>query len=259
MSYATVRSGFTGPSHKIGGSTEYHIDLKLLESLPINERVKAVDAVARQYANIGRQMEFSNAGVSGKVWNPNAQLDDRINLLMSAAKAHSHSRHPGWQSLDFYVPFAGKKRTDKGAVEDASIYLPAVPGGKVRRGSGGGYGFYSESLDPKGNVLFKVGHGNIDRPEKDSEFIVNQPSSSASIANPQSTTGYEQSQKRTNDLLEAFLTGVEYKKKKEEPKDMANQFAQGLLSSVLTTQLNPLGIPGTTPGLSQEYLQAIFS
>ena len=83
--------------------------------------------------------------------------------------------------------------------------------------------------------------------------------SSASIANPQSTTGYEQSQKRTNDLLEAFLTGVEYKKKKEEPKDMANQFAQGLLSSVLATQLNPLGTPGTTPGLSQEYLQAIFS
>lgn len=200
MSYATVRSGFTGPSHKIGGSTEYHIDLKLLESLPIAERVKAVDAVARQYANIGRRMEFSNPGVSGKTWDPNAQLDDRINLLMSVAGAHGHSKSPGWQSLDFYVPFAGKTRFDKGAVEDASIYLPAVPGGKVRRGSGGGYGFYSESLDPKGNVLFKVGHGNIDRPEKDGEFIVNQPTPSAT-EQPQQTS----SEQATLSLLKELL------------------------------------------------------
>jgi hypothetical protein len=86
--------------------------------------------------------------------------------------AHSHSKHPGWDSFDFYVPFKGKSRFDKGAVEDASIYLPGVAGGKIRRGSGGGYGYFSEALDPSGKVVFRVGHGNVDRPETETEVSV---------------------------------------------------------------------------------------
>lgn len=172
MSYVPIRSGFTGPSAKIGGSTDYHIDLKLLESLPIGERVKALDALAKQYRSLGRDIEFSNPAVSGKRWNPEANLSDRVQLLNQAAAAHSHSRHPGWQSLDFYVPFRGKSRFDSGAVEDASIFIPGVTGGKVRRGAGGGYGYYSESLNPAGQVIFKVGHGNVDRPEQGNELAI---------------------------------------------------------------------------------------
>jgi hypothetical protein len=70
------------------------------------------------------------------------------------------------------VPFKGKSRFDKGAVEDASIYLPGVAGGKIRRGSGGGYGYFSEALDPSGKVVFRVGHGNVDRPETETEVSV---------------------------------------------------------------------------------------
>jgi hypothetical protein len=165
MSYLTERSGFTAPKGKGGAGTEYHIDLKLLASLPVAERVKMFDALARQKQTIGREIEFSNPAVSGRRWNPSAELDEKIDLLERAAGAHSHSRHPGWQSFDYYVPFKGKSRFDKGAVEDASIYIPAVAGGKVRRGSGGGYGYFSESLDPSGKVIARVGHGNIDRPE----------------------------------------------------------------------------------------------
>jgi hypothetical protein len=85
------------------------------------------------------------------------------------------------------------------------------------------------------------------------------PSSSSINTNlPASPTGYDQAQKRTDELLEAFLTGVEYKKKQQEPKSLANQLAQGLLSSVLTGQLNPLGATAASPQLPQEYAQAIF-
>jgi hypothetical protein len=133
MAYTPIRSGFTGPSAKIGGSSDYHIDLKMLESLPIGERVKAVDSLARKYASIGREIEFSNQAVAGQRWNPEADLATRVDLLNRAGAAHS--KRPGWQSLDFYVPFKGKSRFDKGAVEDASIFLPGVAGGSVRRGT----------------------------------------------------------------------------------------------------------------------------
>ena len=172
MSYTTARSGFTGPSAKIGGSTDYHIDLKLLQSLPMAEQVKMVDALGRQYKSIGREIEFSNPAVSGQRWNLTADLSDKIDLLNRASAAHSHNLHQGWNSLDFYVPFKGKSRFDKGAVEDASIYLPVTAGGSVRRGSGGGYGYYSEALNPGGQVVARVGHGNIDRPELDGDLSI---------------------------------------------------------------------------------------
>lgn len=170
MPYTPIRSGFTGPSARIGGSSDYHIDLKMLDSLPLAEKVKAFDSLAKQYQSIGREIEFSNQGVSGQRYNLDLPFDERSRLLMQAASAHAPRQ--GWHSLDFYTPFKGKSRFDQGAVEGASIYLPGIAGGKVRRGSGGGYGFYSEALDPSGRVVFRVGHGDISRPEKDGEVNV---------------------------------------------------------------------------------------
>jgi hypothetical protein len=163
MAYTPIRSGYTGPSKNIGGSSEYHADLKILESLPLAEKIKAFDSLANQYASIGREIEFSNQGVAGKRYSTALPMDDRAQLLMQASGAHAS--RPGWSSFDYYVPFKGKSRFDKGAVEGASIYLPGIAGGKVRRGTASDYGFYSESLDPSGKVLFKVGHGDITRPE----------------------------------------------------------------------------------------------
>ena len=204
MAYYTERSGFTAPKGKGGLGAEYHIDLKLLASLPVVERVKKLDALARQYQSIGREIEFSNPAVSGRRWNPDVDLAEKVDLLEKAAGAHSHSQHPGWQSFDYYVPFKGKNRFEKGAVEDASIYIPAVAGGKVRRGSGGGYGYFSESLDPSGRVIARVGHGNIDRPEAgDVNVLGDSPNAPKLPASEQSSTP----EQNTDKLLEALGIG----------------------------------------------------
>ena len=201
MSYITKRSGFTGPEGKIGRGTAYHQDLKLLESLPIAERVKMIDAIAQQNQAIGREIEFSNPAVGGMRWSLGADLSDKVDLLNRAASAHGHSTHPGWQSFDYYTSFKGKSRFDKGAVEDASIYIPAVAGGKVRRGSGGGYGYYSEALDPSGRVIARVGHGNIDRPEATALIDVGELSAGP-LDQPQQTAG---KQKGASDFLRDYL------------------------------------------------------
>ena len=166
----TYRSGFTGPSERIGGSSPYHIDLKILSSLPYEEKIRALDSLANQYKSIGRAIEFSNQAVSGQRWDPNATPEQKKALFEAATAAHQP--RPGWDPLDFYVPFANKSRFDTGAVEGASIYIPGVPGGKITRGSGGDYGFFSESVDPSGRVVFRVGHGDINRPEEQGEVLV---------------------------------------------------------------------------------------
>ncbi len=228
MAYTPIRSGFTGPSAKIGGSSDYHIDLKMLESLPIGERVKAVDSLARKYASIGREIEFSNQGVSGQRWNPEADLATRVDLLNRASAAHS--QRPGWQSLDFYVPFKGKSRFDKGAVEDASIFLPGVAGGSVRRGTAKDYGYFSESLDPKGNVLFRVGHGNIDRPEANENMVISQLPQKPSAPPLQEKVS-------SQDNLAAYRQGLFDAlgmTKPQEEKKQKLSLTQSLLSGVLS-------------------------
>ncbi len=202
MSYLTERSGFTAPPGKGGRGTPYHIDLKLLSSLPVTERVKMFDALARQKQAIGREIEFSNPAVSGRRWNANAPLAEKVDLLERAAAAHGHSQHTGWQSFDYYAPFKGKSRFDKGAVEDASIYIPAVAGGKVRRGSGGGYGYFSESLDPSGRVIARVGHGNIDRPEAGDVNILGKAPAPVPLPGADAQQSNEQ---RNNDLITALF------------------------------------------------------
>jgi len=232
MAYITNRSGFTGPSGKIGGSSPYHQDLKLLESLPIAERVKMMDAIARQNQAIGREIEFSNAAVAGKRWNLGADLSDKIDLLNKAASAHAHSQHPGWQSFDYYTPFKGKTRFDKGAVEDASIYLPVVAGGKVRRGSGGGYGYYSEAFDPQGRMIARVGHGNIDRPEAEAEVLIPNTLSPGTLysENPGSASG--QQDQMVGYLLGSLLTGQQ----KESPR---TQFRRELVQQLVRPSATP--------------------
>lgn len=194
----TYRSGFTGPSERIGGSSPYHIDLKILSNLPYAEKIRAIDSLAKQYRSIGREIEFSNQAVSGQRWNPDASPEEKKALFEAAVSAHQ--TRPGWDPLDFYVPFKGKSRFDTGAVEGASIYIPGVPGGKIRRGQGGGYGYFSEAMDPGGRVVFRVGHGDINRPEEQGEVLVaDQPPAAQQGTLPQ--TGETAQGKSAEELL----------------------------------------------------------
>ena len=191
----TFRSSYTGESQNIGGSSPFHIDFRLLASLPWQEKIRAVDSLARTYDSHGRRIEFSNQGVAGRVWDVNATPEQKKALYEAATR--SHAARPGWDPLDFYVPFkTAKDRFQQGAVEGASIYIPGVPGGKITRGSGGGYGYFSEAQDPSGRVVFRVGHGDINRPETETTIAVtDQP---AAGAKPPAQTA---DQKTPNELL----------------------------------------------------------
>jgi len=196
----TYRSGFTGPSERIGGSSPYHIDLKVLQTLPLQQRIQAMDSLANQYRSIGREIEFSNQAVSGRRWNPNAPIEEKVNLLEQAAKAHAP--RSGWDSYDFYVPFAkAKDRFEPGSVEGASIYIPGVPGGKIRRNVAGDYGYYSEALDPTGRVVFRVGHGDINRPEAETEVVVEGQT-------PQQTQTAQTTGKSAEDVLNEAIARI---------------------------------------------------
>jgi hypothetical protein len=252
MSYLTERSGFTAPPGKGGRGTPYHIDLKLSTSLPIAERVRMLDAVARQKQAIGREIEFSNPAVSGRRWNANAPLEEKVDLLERAAAAHGHSQHTGWQSFDYYVPFKGKSRFDKGAVEDASIYIPAVAGGKVKRGSGGGYGYFSESLDPGGRVIARVGHGNIDRPEAGDVNVLGKPPSALPLPGP--TTQQDPNDSRVLNLFESLFGGQE---KKQE--SLTETLMGGLLQQALSRRGNFSPSIDALAGQPNPYSQYVLS
>ena len=231
--YSTERSGFTAPPGKGGEGTPYHIDLKLLQNLPILEKVKKFDALAKQYQAHGRDIEFSNAAVSGRRYSPNAEISEKIDLLNTVAAAHGHSKHSGWDSFDYYVPFKKQSRFDKGAVEGASIYLPTVAGGKVRRGSGGGYGYYSESLDPSGRVVARVGHGDVDRPEAGDINVLGEapPAPNLPPASPQQVKG------------DTYIV-IGGKSKQKESNDFLNEYVQSLMSRSPQIQsgIDPVGM-----------------
>lgn len=150
----------TAPKGYMGSGDEYHIDTKFSKSLSLEQRVDMMDQLAASYAERGRQIEFSNQAVSGRQWDMNAPMEEKIALLQAAQSAHSHSIHSDYDSIDYYIPSMGENRFQKSA-EGAEILVPTVEGGKVNYGQGGGYGAYVTVTDENGNVLVKTGHGDV--------------------------------------------------------------------------------------------------
>jgi hypothetical protein len=166
--FIAVPSGlFTGPSENIGGSSAYHVDIKFVELHAAGDYetiVEMMDAIAEGYKRNGQRMEFCNEGVSGEVWNPDAPMEEKLELARRAIAAHNHSSSTG--SMDFYIVndneenrFAEAARTD---AREMQLVVP--PGGRVEYGQADGYGNFVRVLDADGNEVFKMGHGDNSRP-----------------------------------------------------------------------------------------------
>ena len=157
MSYILYDAGRTGPSSNIGGSSPFHIDSKFSTSLGEEEARRRFEAKVRKYRELGRNVEFSNEGVAGMVYDLDASDKDRAALFKQAYGAHAPRE--GFYSLDYYAPKIGKNRWDKSA-EGAPIFAVGAEGGRRETGTGGNYGFYSLLYDKDGNLTGKVGHGD---------------------------------------------------------------------------------------------------
>ena len=162
MLLGTRQIGWTGESANIGGSSSHHADTKISRSLPIHQQIAAVDTLAARYAQdrIPRVIEFSNSDVSGLRWNLNATPQEKALLLHKVDAAHSHNRNPNYLSLDYYPTKQGTNRFEIGSVEGAPIYAITMADGSISLGEGGGYGRYANSLNPDGQVVFRVGHAD---------------------------------------------------------------------------------------------------
>jgi hypothetical protein len=152
----------TGPEGQIGVGDEYHLDTKFSKDLSMEDRVKLMDQLSKGYADRGRNIEFSNSDVSGMIYDHEASLEDKIDMIRRAQNAHSHSSHQNFDSIDYYIPNINdpKGRFGKSA-EGAEILMPTVGGGQYQYGQGGGFGAYVIMVDENGKVLMKTGHGDL--------------------------------------------------------------------------------------------------
>jgi tape measure domain-containing protein len=153
---------YTGPSDRIGGSADYHIDNKVARDLPWNKVVEMFDSMATAYRAQGRNIEFSNSGVAGSIYNEKDSQDVKEAMLKKAFEAHASQARDiakGQRSIDYYIPKIGKTRFDSSA-EGAEQLLPSIKGARVDYGSGGGYGNYATIYDKNGKFLMAGGHGD---------------------------------------------------------------------------------------------------
>lgn len=236
MGYQFVRTGVTGPSARIGGSSDYHIDTKLSQSLPLAQRVQAFDALSRRYAQEGRTIEFSNQGVAGMQWDPNSSMEDKMKLYQQATAAHAPRQ--GFDSLDYYAPLAGKDRFDVSA-EGAPIYAPMMPGQTVYQGQGGGYGRFTDISSKDGQVLFRSGHGDIGAAAPDATPIGGVTPAAPQIA--EATPANPATNRRTQMPVLGDTMGTTKKTALRRKNSLADSMKASFLQRIMSEAINPVG------------------
>ena len=221
MLLGTRQIGWTGESANIGGSSSHHADTKISRSLPIDQQIAAVDTLAARYAQDGRYIEFSNSDVSGLRWNLNATPQEKALLLHKVDAAHSHNRNPNYLSTDYFATKEGTDRWKPGSVERAPIYAVTMADGSISLGEGGGYGRYANSLNPEGQVVFRVGHADKTLPVE------------GNITIPQISKTKESEPER-----DYFMKGFNEAQAFQDAltaNNSSNDIAEGLFASVLGT------------------------
>ena len=162
MAYTLFNSGRTGPSQNIGGSDDYHIDSKFSTLLGAEQARRMFEEKVKRYNSLGRNVEFSNEGVSGTIYDMSLSDEERAAIFDRAHKAHA--ARDGWYSLDYYAPTVGNNRWHESA-EGAPIFAIGLKDGRREIGNGGNYGFHSLMYDNNGALIAKVGHGDDRFPE----------------------------------------------------------------------------------------------
>jgi hypothetical protein len=159
-----LSSGFrtglkTGPAGRIGAGTEYHVDARFIETLPLRDKIAMLDSMAAAHAQEGFVIEFSGRGVAGDRWNPNAPLAEKEKLARKVLASH-HTPRPPFQAFDYFiVKRSARDRYDRSA-EGSNIMAPIIDGGTYEYQIGGGQGRHLIIRDKNGNIVAKILHGD---------------------------------------------------------------------------------------------------
>lgn len=178
MAYTLFESGRTGPSQNIGGSSDYHIDSKFSTSLGAEKARRMFEEKVKRYNSLGRNVEFSNEGVAGSIYDMSLADEKRALLFDKAQRAHA--ARDGWYALDYYAPKQGFDRHHQSA-EGAPIFAIGLNDGRRETGIGGDYGFHSLMYDNSGQLIAQVGHGDDRFPTSTKEIALQPASSQASV------------------------------------------------------------------------------
>jgi murein DD-endopeptidase MepM/ murein hydrolase activator NlpD len=120
----------------------------------------------------------------------------------------------------------------------------------------GSSGFGNLGTFVTGDNKYELGFGHMSRLGQPASIV----SATGSTTSSQSPT-YEQSQQRTNDILEAFMKGTQYQaatQPQARTKTASESLKDQLLASLMGGGANMLQGVTDTSGLPQEYINAIW-
>jgi len=152
----------------------------------------------------------------------------------------------GWGPRNTGIAGASRyhRGRDYAGKEGTEIYIE----GDVKftpRPNAGGYGNLATWNTP--DQKYELGYGHMKTLGEATDLS---NTSVATTTPPQ--IGYDEAQRRTGDLIEAFMLGTNYelrkKEEKKEPQTLLGSFKQQVLGNVLQTAMNPFAAYGLTTG-----------
>jgi hypothetical protein len=161
-------------------------------------------------------------------------LNPAAGLTMTSPWGPRNTGIPGASTYHRGRDYAGKEGTEI-YVEGDIKFTP--------RPNAGGYG--NLATWTTGDGKYELGYGHMKTLGEATDLTNTSVAASPSIS-------YDESQRRTSDLIEAFMLGTNYeprkKEEKKEPQTLLSAYKQQLLGSVLQNAFNPFGAAGLTTG-----------
>ncbi len=210
--FATGSGLITGPAANIGGSADYHIDMNfgpLVDAGRIDDIIAIMDGVAQKAAESDSRVEFSNARVNNKVWDPNA--DPAVKKKLAEAVMDAHGDHSTNKAMDFYIVKEGETRGGA-SVEGVEMPMVLQEGWRVVYAQGGNYGNHAIVYDENNEMVYKMGHGD-DRQPVPKDFVA-----TGDYANQQSVTNIAnpKTPEATPDMAQQWVKSINQARISEE-------------------------------------------